>query len=159
MTPAETREHLHRIEILAMRHMLANGLSGWSFRWGQARNQAGVCSYGTKTIGLSRRIMAGWSIARAEQTILHEIAHAKAGPGTHHGPKWAAECAKLGIEARRCWDPADADSPAPKPRYVGVCPAGHETERDRIPRELVSCGRCSPYRFDRSHLVAWKRNA
>ena len=35
--------------------------------------------------------------------ILHEIAHAHAGPEVGHGPKWVAAAEKLGLPVEYCW--------------------------------------------------------
>ncbi len=41
-------------------------------------------------------------ITSFDDLILHEIAHANAGPGAGHGPIWKAEARRIGCTADRC---------------------------------------------------------
>jgi hypothetical protein len=47
----------------------------------------GTCRYSRKLITLSRQLIELNDQARVLDTILHEIAHALAGPKTGHGPE------------------------------------------------------------------------
>jgi predicted SprT family Zn-dependent metalloprotease len=70
-------------------------------------------------------------------TILHEIAHAKA-PFDKHGKRWKAIAKFIGCKPVACYDRNDVKTPTP---FVGVCPGcGRRVYRYR--RENVSCGRC-----------------
>lgn len=62
---------------------------GWTFRWDRAVKRAGCCHYSTRTITLSRPIFTiEANRDEAVETLLHEVAHALAGPGSGHGPLW-----------------------------------------------------------------------
>ena len=85
--------------------------------------------------------------------LLHEIAHALAGHGAAHGPRWRSTAARIGYTGSRLHDRPIADHRAP---WVGSCPAGHEHVRFRRPSAALSCGRCSG-RFSRAAVITWRR--
>lgn len=103
---------------------------GWRFRWDKARRRAGQCRYGPKEIGLS------WPVFevvenrdRALDTILHEVAHALAGPGAGHGPRWKTVAVTLGANPASCDDLLRA-APAP---WVADCSCGYPHGRFKAP--------------------------
>ena len=51
----------------------------------------------------------GWStsLRQVTDTILHEIAHALAGPGAGHGPAWKATASRLGATPKSCAPESD----------------------------------------------------
>lgn len=73
-----------------------NGLHDWSFRFGNARQKLGECRAKEKLIVLSRSHAAGGAPDDVTDTVLHEIAHALAGPAAGHGPAWKAVARRLG---------------------------------------------------------------
>lgn len=84
-----------------------HGLSdqGWNLLVA-SRLQKGVfgyCNYTTKTIAVSAEpllhLMAGTTV---RDTVLHEIAHALAGPGTGHGRAWQEQAIRLGCRPTSC---------------------------------------------------------
>lgn len=89
------REKLGRIrqraEVLLARH-----LPGWGFAFNRQRRTLGLCRYRERRIELSRPHATAGSLGQAEATLLHEIAHALAGPGTGHGPAWRRIMRQLG---------------------------------------------------------------
>lgn len=105
-------------EVAARAHALMddNGLHDWSFRFSNARQRLGECRAKEKLIVLSRSHAAGGAPEDVTDTILHEIAHAVAGPDAAHGPAWKAIARRLGArpasrahesdEARRTRDAA-----------------------------------------------------
>lgn len=124
----------------------------WHFRWDTARRRAGACHHTKRTISLSRHITALGTFDDAEQTILHEIAHALCGKEENHGPKWLAVARSIGYTGRVRHTGPTPDHLA---KWVGTCPAGHTVLRYRRPRNMVaSCSTCHP-RFDRAHLITW----
>ena len=86
------------------------------------------------------------------QTLLHEVAHALAGPKAGHGPEWKRIAAELGYVGGRTHDQPIAEDRA---RWRGHCPAGHEFVRFRRPTRDLACGRCGRG-FDRAHLIQWR---
>jgi predicted SprT family Zn-dependent metalloprotease len=125
----------------------------WSFGFDNARTRAGLCNYDRKRISVSRLLAARYEDDEIHQVLLHEIAHAMAGPRAGHGPGWKAVAADLGYEGKRLHDGAVASELAP---WVGTCPAGHQHFRYRRPTRPLSCGRCSR-RFDPVFRIEWQR--
>jgi predicted SprT family Zn-dependent metalloprotease len=137
--------------------MDVHGLTDWTFRWSNARKQAGSCSNHKKVISLSRPIAELWGAEGMRETALHEIAHALAGSGVAaHGAEWKAVCRRIGAEPKACYT-ADENTPLPPMKYVGTCPIGHVHRRSRMPKRKISCGQCAN-RFDPRHLITWAEN-
>ena len=133
------------------KHMLAkHGLTqlGWGFEWDRAKRRAGKCSYRTKTISLSLHYVELNVVDRLGDvidTILHEIAHALAGPGTNHGPKWVEACHLIGAAPVRCYDSSVVTMP--KGKYVATCGGcSRKFYRHTKPpfTKLIYCVACGP---------------
>lgn len=134
--------------------MRRHGLTDWELVFDRAKTRAGVCRYGDRQIGLSTELTRLHSCAQVTDTVLHEVAHALAGPRAGHGERWKAVARRIGCSASRCV-PEDAPRvPAP---WVGTCPAGHTASRHRRPARVVSCRACSPS-FSREALLQWRWN-
>jgi hypothetical protein len=93
---------LKELEALASREMTKHGLHGWAFGLSDTKRQLGVCKYRKKRIEI-----AEYSVLNSPQesdldTLLHEIAHAIAGPAARHGPAWKAVAIRLGATPRAC---------------------------------------------------------
>ena len=121
---------------------------GWRFEWDHAKRRAGKCSYRTKTISLSLHYVELNVVDRLDDvidTILHEIAHALAGPGTNHGPKWVEACHVVGAAPVRCYDSNVVSMPNCK--YVATCPnctrKFHRHKRPPASRSIY-CAACGP---------------
>jgi predicted SprT family Zn-dependent metalloprotease len=94
---------------LALSLMSLHGLAHWSFAFNRRKRTLGLCYYSRQRIELSAHYVLRNDEASIRDTILHEIAHALAGPRAAHGPKWKALARQLGATPKRC-DPA-ADMP------------------------------------------------
>ena len=125
----------------------------WSFGFDSAKTRAGLCNYTRKRITVSRYLAARYEDDEIHQVLLHEVAHAMAGQGSGHGPRWKKIAREIGYEGGRLHHGEVADELAP---WVGACPAGHEFFRYRKPTRAMSCGKCSR-RFDRSNLINWTK--
>ena len=125
----------------------------WSFAFDNAKRRAGLCSYTHKRISVSRYLAARYDDDTNHQTLLHEVAHALAGPAAGHGPAWRKVARGLGYVGGTTHDGETATELAP---WVGVCPAGHTAYRHRRPTRPASCVKCAP-RFDEHHLFTWTR--
>jgi predicted SprT family Zn-dependent metalloprotease len=128
---------------------------GWSFRFDNAKTRAGLCNFTAKRISVSKYLAARYSTDEVEQTLLHEIAHALAGPQAGHGDVWLVLARSIGYRGSRTHHGEIAQEVA---RWSGVCPNGHPTVRFRRPKRDMSCGRCSR-RFDRRYLIAWRERS
>jgi hypothetical protein len=124
---------------LAHALMAEHGLTGWRFEFDRAKRRAGVCRHQQQVIGLSAPITRLHPVAEVRDTILHEIAHALAGPKAGHGPAWATTARRIGCSGERC---VPGDAPALPGAWVGVCPQGHATDRHRRPERVLLCTLC-----------------
>ncbi|MGN6502855.1 MAG: SprT-like domain-containing protein [Pseudolysinimonas sp.] len=127
----------------------------WTFGFDNARTRAGLCSYDKKRISVSRLLAARYEDDEIHQVLLHEVAHALAGAGAGHGPRWKKVARELGYEGKRLHGGAIADELAP---WVGHCPAGHVHYRYKRPTRVVSCARCSRS-FDLRYEISWQKRA
>lgn len=141
-----TAAHALATDLLA-RH----GLDGWRVAFDGARQRAGQCRFADRVISLSAGLTRLHPEAEVRDTVLHEIAHALAGPRAGHGPAWRAQALALGCSGRRCVSP---DAPRLPGAWLGVCPAGHTIEMHRRPERVRACSRCSP-RFSVAHVFEW----
>ena len=73
---------------LAAGLMARHRLTDWHLTFDDAKTRAGVCRPARKEIGLSRPLIRLYSPEQVTETVLHEIAHALAGPGHGHDRKW-----------------------------------------------------------------------
>lgn len=125
----------------------------WTFGFDNAKRRAGLCDYTHRRISVSRYLAARYDDDTNHQTLLHEVAHAIAGPGAGHGPAWKRVARELGYVGGTTHRGETATELAP---WVGTCPAGHTAYRHRRPTRPMSCVQCAP-RFDPRHQFQWQR--
>lgn len=113
---------LARAEALVREQLARWNLAGWEFRFNNRKRAMGLCVYPAGGVAgrieLSRHFVEGNEEAEVLDTILHEVAHALAGEGTGHGPRWQEWCLKVGARPVRC---GSANMPAGK--WQAACPA------------------------------------
>ncbi|HKJ93001.1 MAG TPA: SprT-like domain-containing protein [Longimicrobiales bacterium] len=143
MLQPDTLHHLWR-DLQAAHRQLA----GWQLVVnGRMTSSAGRCKYDRREIHV-----AAWHLRRSRKadvvdTLLHEAAHALAGPRTNHGPAWKQWAERLGADPSRAL-PTDVwrDSPAAarRPRWLARCRACDQQYRRqrRSRRRRLVCGRC-----------------
>ena len=136
---------------LAERTLAQHGLRDWSVQLDGAKRRAGVCHFGRRVIGLSAPLTRLHDEAEVRDTILHEVAHALAGPRHGHDARWRRIAEEIGCSGERC---VPADAPRVEPAWLGICPAGHTVGRHRRPERVTSCSQCSRA-FDLAHLLTW----
>jgi len=115
----------------------------WTFKFDNAKNRFGVCRFSRKEIGLSAPLVILNDETKVRNTILHEIAHAVAGPGHGHDSYWASKCRELGIKPERCYDSKEVA--VVKGAYEGTCPScGLTAQRHRRTDKMfrVACSAC-----------------
>lgn len=130
---------------LARELMNLHGLGHWTFQFDRAKCRAGCCKYRRTTITLSEYYVPRNDEAEIRDTILHEIAHALAGPGQGHGPVWKAICLTIGAKPVRCYDNTKVDMP--KGQWRANCPScKKEFHRHRRPKNdgIIYCAKCGP---------------
>jgi predicted SprT family Zn-dependent metalloprotease len=77
------------------------GFPGWDVEFVNRMNPIGRCSYADKRITYSREWWTVMTEAERKRTIIHETAHAIAGPGTGHGREWKDQMRRMGIRDPR----------------------------------------------------------
>jgi predicted SprT family Zn-dependent metalloprotease len=145
---SELRRVQHWAEALIALHLD----DSWSFAFDRATRRAGLCDFRRKRISVSRHLAERFDDDAIHQTLLHEVAHALAGPGTGHGAEWRRIARELGYVGGTTHDGPIADERA---RWRGSCPSGHEFVRFRRPSREVSCGRCSRG-FSPAAIITWR---
>ena len=125
--------------------------ASWSFGFDAAKRRAGLCNYTSKRITVSRYLAAKYDDDEIHQVLLHEVAHAIAGSGAGHGPRWKRVADKIGYVGKRLHDGEIANQLAP---WVGTCPGGHTHYRYRRPARALACGHCAK-RYDPANAIAW----
>ncbi len=91
---------LKDLEAIAGREMARHGLVGWTFGFADSKRQLGVCKYHRKRIEIAEYYARNSPADSVLDTLLHEIAHALAGPTARHGPAWKAVAVRLGATPR-----------------------------------------------------------
>lgn len=89
---------------LAASEMEWHGLTqqSWTVKYDHARARAGQCRHRAKVLSFSRNLIARRSPAEMRNTLLHEIAHALAGPSHGHDRTWRAHALQIGCNGQRC---------------------------------------------------------
>ena len=106
LRPAETQEprsgaeRLREVAGMSRRLMDAHGLTDWTLAFVEARRRLGDCCQRERTIRIGRAHALEGSEAQIRDTVLHEIAHAIAGPKAGHGPLWRATARRIGATPR-----------------------------------------------------------
>jgi len=98
--PRNGAERLSRVATLARDLMDEHGLDAWTFAFLEAERRLGDCHFQERVIRIGRAHALDAGEAEIRDTILHEIAHALAGPEARHGPKWKAIAKRIGATPR-----------------------------------------------------------
>ena len=128
-----------------------HGLGEWSVVYDSAKSRAGICRYAARQIGLSAPLTTVHDEVEVRDTVLHEIAHALAGPRHGHDAVWRTIAVRIGCSGERC---VPAGAARVETAWMGVCAAGHTVGRHRRPERVMTCSRCRS-RFDLDHLITW----
>jgi predicted SprT family Zn-dependent metalloprotease len=150
--------HLDAARALALELMRRHGLQdrGWTVRLGEAKRRFGSCAYHTKQITLSAPMTELNDEAAVRDIILHEIAHAIAGPKAGHGKIWKAQARAIGCSADRCYGADVHLPPLQRSWFVGTCP-GCQRQILRRSRRNLACGKCSPLTYKKKFAFRWRR--
>lgn len=136
---------------LAVSLMHQYGLGAWRLQFDRAKTRSGACLYDRRTISLSAPMVTLMDDGEVRETLLHEIAHALAGPDHGHDETWRRIAQRLGATGSVTL----RTSAIPTHDWVGTCPRGHTALRHRRPAHPASCGECARA-FDVSALVTWQ---
>ena len=91
---------LAQVAAMARALMDEHGLADWTFAFLEAERRLGDCHFQDRVIRLGRAHALDGSEAEIRDTVLHEIAHALAGPEARHGPEWKAIARRIGATPR-----------------------------------------------------------
>ena len=142
---------LEELADLADGEMRKHGLHGWTFALADTRRRLGVCKYRTKRIEIAEFHARSNPPSVVLDTLLHEIAHAIAGPAAKHGPAWKAVAIRLGATPRACDD--SHETVVTPGDWQATCPTCTKTfHRYRRPTSLSGyrcrCEARSPMTFE-----------
>lgn len=143
---------LGRVEHWAQALIAMHLDDSWTFAFDNAKRRAGLCDYTRKRISVSKYLSARYDDDTNHQTLLHEVAHAMAGPASGHGANWKRIARDIGYVGGTTHHGETATELAP---WVGTCAAGHEVFRHRRPTRATSCSKCSP-RYDARFGFTWE---
>ncbi len=145
---------LSQAQAVARTLMDRHGLQAWDLTFDRAKRRAGLTDFRSHTISLSAPFMVLYDEARVQDVILHEIAHARVGRDHGHDATWKAEARRLGTTPTACI----TDGPKPPAPYLGICPNGHQIERFRAPRKVMSCAKCSA-KYNPAYAFKWYKKS
>lgn len=101
------------------------GLELWRFEYGKRKRSLGVCYFARRMITVTKFHVENDSEKDVLDTLMHEIAHAKAGyePGNVHGPRFKMWAARIGCTVDGCAARAGTHLELAKQpgRYQAVC--------------------------------------
>lgn len=128
---------------------LLTGPRPWTFGFDRAKRRGGYCNYTRRHISVSKILMALYPEALAKDTVIHEVAHALAGPKAGHGRVWRDHALRLGGsgEVR-----LPASAPKPAPAWIGRCACGLVRGYHRKPAKSLMCPQCAAQGLD-PHLT------
>jgi predicted SprT family Zn-dependent metalloprotease len=139
--------NLNAAAALARQLIIDHDLYGWHFEFSRRKRQFGLCTYGSKKIELSAVLTELNSEEQVRDVILHEIAHARVGPGYGHGPIWKQMAMRLGAIPIACIDAKNIENAAAP--WVATCNGcSRNVGMYRKPSRKKACGECCK-RFNR----------
>ena len=144
----------HQQALCRARQLLdTHGLASWSVRLDHARQRCGSCHFKRREITLSRHFVSLNDSVEIEATVLHEIAHALAGPRAGHGQRWQQIAQRIGAPLQTTNDSAVMPEPAWGLRCVSCAVIVARRHRRSLKLDLVRCKHCGP----RLGLLNWVR--
>lgn len=142
---------LEQLHAIARQQLSRHGLLGWSFGLSKTKRRLGACKHQTKRIEIAEYYARHSPAETVLDTLLHEIAHAIAGPGAGHGPAWKAVARQLGATPRSC---ETSNTVVVEPGdWQATCPSCQNTAHlYRRPKSLsgyrCKCAARSPLTFE-----------
>lgn len=138
------------LQAMADDELRKHGLYDWTFRLADTKRRLGVCNYRAKRIEIAAFYAVNNPDTAVRDTLLHEIAHALAGPAARHGPAWKAIAMRLGAIPRACDN--SAETVVAPGDWQATCPACRKTVHlYKRPRSLsgyrCKCSARSPLVF------------
>jgi hypothetical protein len=136
---------------LIQREMVAQNLTGWTFKFSTVKASLGRCNYRKQQIDVSVYVLPQ-GLKRVLQVAAHEIAHAVVGARHGHDHVWRQKAIELGDTGHRCGRMEVPHS------VEGHCPSCETTfKRNRMPNRnsTLSCRKC--LHAGKPARVVWER--
>lgn len=161
-----------RVESLVHQHCAEQGLTKYGIKFSKGKSNMGQCfydspvynsdgSYNYERSRVTLKFSTFWFEHAPEEeiidTILHEIAHAMAGPKAGHGYQWKKIARQIGCSGNRTGSTSlSKEVKEQVSKWKGVCPSGHTVFRDRLTRNSRSgsCSTCTS-KFDPAYRFEW----
>lgn len=126
------------MDLYAAQKLAQAKMKEWDFRFDGAKRRLGCARFHRQHLTLSRHLTAIHSESEVLDTILHEIAHIKAGFSAGHGPKWQQWAVTVGAKPERC---ASAEVARLEPKFIVVCTLCTKiiAKRHRRSRRMARC--------------------
>jgi len=159
-TPSPARFALmNDVRTRTLKLLQSRGWKGWTVTFDRALTRAGQCRYPKKEICFSILFLENADAAAVENTIIHEVSHAFAGPLAGHGPQWASICEGLGGRpSSHTVIPTGLATHENFP-WLGTCPAcGYCTGLSEAPQDVWLCSACPKTVDKRTRIFSWSRN-
>lgn len=140
------------IGALAQEMLALHGLDGWTFTFNRRKTAMGLCLYGPRRIEISFHFALRNSDEAIRETLLHEIAHALAGPEHGHDAVWKQKCLEIGAKPQRL----SFDVDMPQGQWQALCGCcGMLHSKHRKPKHAIGwyCTHCGK---ERGRLM-WRR--
>ena len=131
---------LDELTATAAARFAEHGLAGWTFGLAGSKRRLGVCKYRKKRIEISEYYARHNPAPAVLDTLLHEIAHAIAGPKAAHGPAWKAVAVRIGATPRACDD--SPDTVTQPGDWQTTCPGCNRTHHRYKRPKALSGYRC-----------------
>ncbi len=89
-------DRLNGVAEMARGLMDEHGLADWTLAFVESGRRLGDCNFRDRVIRIGRAHALDDGEEQTRDTVLHEIAHAIAGPEAGHGPLWKAIARRIG---------------------------------------------------------------
>lgn len=142
-TTLERKKKLAELVALGLEEIQKHRLKEWIFRFDNSVSRAGVCKYENKLIAVSNIHCLTHNHEVVRDTVLHEIAHALAGPKHYHDEEWVRIAKSIGCTAK-----VRSDERIERTRYIQTCTSckwGRRLQRRVRNRKCRSCGKPVSY--------------
>jgi predicted SprT family Zn-dependent metalloprotease len=126
---------------------------------GRMTRTYGICDFRNREVRISRQLAAINDRSVTEDVIRHEVAHALAGPGHGHGPKWREMCSVTGAEPRACIRTDEIATVKKAQPWKATCDACGEVagRRTKPPRAAVPYTHVAKYCAAGGGPISWSR--
>ena len=115
----------------------------WHFMWMNTKRSCARCSFRFRLIELNSTYIQFAPDDDIKNSILHEIAHAIAGPAAGHGWAWKIACRQVGCAGDRLARGEHIDNfVMSQAKYVADCPCGVPHIRNRKATGIYTCSQC-----------------